>query len=176
MSEHELRTSRLHLRPLEPDDCTALHRHWTEPQVRRYLWDGRIIDPEQVEEVIQTSVQLFQQDGAGLWSLRHRERPDLLGCVGFWYFHEPPQREILFSLSPSWWGRGFAHEAARAAVEYAFAVLKWPQVRGSADAPNARSLHLMRKLGMQRSGETPGEFGLIEIYSMSREQWLERRG
>jgi [ribosomal protein S5]-alanine N-acetyltransferase len=175
MSGPELRTTRLHLRPLKSSDLAALHRHWTEPQVRRFLWDGRIIDVAQVEEVIQTSVRLFRHDGAGLWSLRRRKDPKLLGCIGFWYFHEPPQREILFSLSPSCWGRGFAYEAACAVVEYALGVLEWPQVQGSADAPNEPSLHLLRKLGMQWSGEVAGYFGAIEIYVLTREEWRKRR-
>ncbi|HEX2728483.1 MAG TPA: GNAT family N-acetyltransferase, partial [Rubrobacteraceae bacterium] len=42
----EITSARLRLRPLVPNDLDAVHRLWTEPEVRKYLWDDEIISRE----------------------------------------------------------------------------------------------------------------------------------
>lgn len=170
----DLHTPRLELRPLRRQDHADLHAHWTEPAVRRYLWDGRIIAPDETREVIRTSDALFAQRGAGLWSIRSDDADALIGAAGYWYFHEPPELELLISLSASHWGRGLAREAAAALIDYAFDALDWPWVQASADAPNEASLRLLRRLGMQPAGDRPGEFGRIEVFRLLSAQraWI----
>ena len=55
----ELHTARLRLRPLAPADREALHALWTEPAVRRYPWDDRVIDLATVDGVIERSTASF---------------------------------------------------------------------------------------------------------------------
>ncbi|MYG14759.1 MAG: GNAT family N-acetyltransferase, partial [Gammaproteobacteria bacterium] len=50
-----LQTKRLTLRPLAEADLSALHRFWTQPDVRRYLWDNEIISIERVAEIVASS-------------------------------------------------------------------------------------------------------------------------
>ena len=50
-----LRTERLVLRPIAGCDEAALHRLWTDPEVRRYLWENRILSREKVVEIINES-------------------------------------------------------------------------------------------------------------------------
>jgi [ribosomal protein S5]-alanine N-acetyltransferase len=170
-----LRSYRLLLEPLRPADLASLHGHWTEPEVRRYLWDGRVILPEEAQAVIETSDRLFREHGAGLWSLRAASAPELIGAAGFWHFHDPPELELLLSVCHCHWGRGLAREAAETLLEHAFQELDWPAVQASADAPNGRSLELMRRLGLRPAGERPGEFGVIEVFRISRANWRARR-
>lgn len=171
----ELSGRRLELKAIEPDDLPALQDHWSDPDVRRYLWDGRTVSEKQVREAIETSARLFEELGAGLWGIRSAGTPRLVGCAGFWYFHEPPELELVLSLSPQLWGRGLGQEAAGALLDYAFDELRWPVVQASADAPNAASLKLMNRLGMRRSGERPGEFGTTEVYRVTDAVWRRRR-
>jgi len=51
----ELCTERLRLRSVAPADRDALHRLWTDPGVRRFLWDERVIDLATVDGVIAVS-------------------------------------------------------------------------------------------------------------------------
>jgi RimJ/RimL family protein N-acetyltransferase/uncharacterized protein YndB with AHSA1/START domain len=173
-SVRELRGRRLVLRPVGPGDGPALQRHWSEPEVRRHLWDGRVVSPGQVREAIAVSARLFDDHGTGLWTIEAVEATGLIGCAGFWHFHEPPELELLISLSPRLWGGGFAHEAAALLLDYVFDELGWAAVQASADAPNARSLQLMRRLGMRPAGERPGEFGAIEVYRITAAEWRVR--
>jgi [ribosomal protein S5]-alanine N-acetyltransferase len=171
-----LRSPRLLLEPLGPDDLPALHAHWTEPAVRRFLWDGQVVSRDQVEAAIETSQELFREYGAGLWAVRLEGTEDLIGCGGFWYFHDPPELELLLSLSSACWHRGLAQETARALLAYVFDGLGWPVVQASADAPNTASLRLMHRLGMKRAGERPGAFGTIEVYQMTATAWSRSPG
>lgn len=166
-----LRSRRLLLEPVTADDLGALHAHWSEPDVRRYLWDGRVVSPEEVEDAIGTSVRLFAERRVGLWRVGVPGEAGLIGCGGFWYFHEPPELELVLSLARDRWGQGLGREAAGVFLDYAFDVLQWPAVQASADAPNAASLGLMRRLGMRRVGGRPGEFGTIEVYRITAADW-----
>lgn len=168
-----LATRRLRLAPLTVADAYALHAHWTDPEVRRFLWDGEIIARARVDEVIATSAQLFEDHGAGLWSLRLAHAPELVGCAGYWPYHDPPQLELMYSLSPAYWGLGLAREAATVLIGFAFGSLGWEHVQASADAPNVSSLALMRRLGMVCVGELPGAFGVLEVYRLRRAGWDE---
>lgn len=166
-----LATRRLRLEPLTIADADALHAHWSDPAVRRYLWDGEIVARARVEEAIATSERLFARHGAGLWNVRLLHAPELMGSAGYWPYHDPPQLELMYSLSPVYWGRGLAREAATVLIDFAFERLGWDHVQASADAPNTASLALIRRLGMTRVGEVPGAFGTIEVYRVERERW-----
>ncbi len=179
-----LRTDRLRLDPVRLEDVPDLHAHWTHPHVRRFLWDGRTISADQVREVVRTSARLFDEEGAGLWALRLRkpgayaapgEAAEVIGCAGFWYFHEPPERELLISLSPEAWGHGLAREGCTALFDFAFDRLGWDVVQASADAPNAASLRLLGALGMRPAGERPGFFGSILVLRITDREWNARR-
>ena len=63
----ELETARLRLRPCTVNDLDALLQLWTDLDVRRYLFDDRIISREQAETMIQNSLASFSTQGVGLW-------------------------------------------------------------------------------------------------------------
>ena len=170
-SSVNLSTPRLVLERLSSSDLTALHAHWIEPEVRQYLWDGRVISLADVRDVIRTSDQLFEQYNAGLWSVRLKGSPSLIGCAGYWCFQNAAEPELLYSLSRAYWGRGLAHECANALVNHAFATLNWPAVQASADVPNPASLKLLRRLGMRPAGQRPGAFGAIDVLGITRDEW-----
>lgn len=125
----------------------ALHRHWTDPDVRRYLWDDGIISRPQVAEIVAESERRFATNGHGLWAVTGAEADGVVGCGGFWEFHDPPRLELVLSLDPEWWGEGLATEACRRLIGHAFEALGFGEVLASTDAPNAASLRLMDRIG-----------------------------
>lgn len=148
MSLLEIETARLRLRPLGTDDVERLHALWTDPDVRRYLWDGEVIPPEQTAAVVTVSAALFAACGYGLWAVCPLGGAELLGFGGFWHFHEPPEVQLLYGIAPGHWGRGLATEVARACIRYGFEELGLERVVASADAPNAASIRVMEKAGL----------------------------
>jgi [ribosomal protein S5]-alanine N-acetyltransferase len=149
MPSYEITTERLHLLPFDAAKAQALHQLWTDPAVRRYLWDEKIISRHQTEEIIQNSGRLFREHGLGLWALEAREDKSLIGFGGCWFFREPPELEMVIGLKPEVWGKGLATEAGRALLGYAFERLGFCEVRASTDAANVASIRLMERLGMR---------------------------
>jgi ribosomal-protein-alanine N-acetyltransferase len=149
----ELRTPRLRLRPLAPADGAALHRLWTHPDVRRFLWDDRVIAPADVDGVIGASAATFAAEGFGHFALREDEAGPLFGTCGLHRYASGAEPELLYSLARERWGRGLATEAARAVIDDAFARLGFARVVARADVPNRDSQRVMQRLGMAYTGE-----------------------
>lgn len=149
----QLRTARLVLRPIAPADRGALHRLWTDPGVRRYLWDDRVIELARVDEVIVRSAASFAGEGFGLFALREPGGAELLGAVGIYRLAAGLEPELIYSLAPACWGRGLASEASRAVIADAFGRLGFARVLARTDTPNRASIEVMRRLGMQYLGE-----------------------
>ena len=143
----ELSTVRLVMHPISDSDFTELHSILTEPGVRRYLCDDVIIPESQTRDFISRSRELLAAEGSGLWGVRRTSEPDLLGCVGFWYFHEPARLELLFAMSERVWRRGYAREAAQRMIEYGREQLGMRSILASTDTPNVASIGLLEKLG-----------------------------
>ena len=75
-------TARLTLVPFSLDDVDALHRLWTDPDVRRYLWDDVVISRDRAEETVLNSIESAGRSGAGLWVARSRPGAELVGFCG----------------------------------------------------------------------------------------------
>ncbi len=168
---YQMETARLQLLPLTADDAEALHDMWTDPGVRRFLWDDVVIPREQTTGILDTNRGYFANLGYGLWGVRLRDRPDLIGFGGYWFFHDPPERQILYGLAPDHWGRGLATEIARAMIRYGFDVHGFDQIIGSTDAPNVASCKVMERAGMRFLKRVPINQLDTVYYEISREDY-----
>lgn len=146
----QLTTARCDLRPLSVGDAVELHELWTTSGVRRFLWDDEIIPPSRTAEAIATSDALFQVHRFGLWSVRRKVAPALVGFAGIWPFRDPPEFELLYGVAEPAWGQGLAAEASVAVVEYCFSTLGHTAIRASTDAANVASVRVLDKLGFAR--------------------------
>lgn len=138
-----LDTARLRLTPVTRGDVEVLHRMWTDPSVRRYLWDDVVIDRETAEAVVEQTVADWSAHAYGLWLVT--ENDAVVGFCGFRSSEEGP--ELLFGLLPHAWHRGFATEAGEAALRYLFG-LGHRKAWGATDPPNAASVRVMERIGM----------------------------
>ena len=143
-------TARLSLLPVAEADVGALHAHWTDPGVRRYLWDDLVITRERAAEVVAASAETFKASGYGLWIARLHGQTDLAGVAGLRPFDDDV--ELLISIATPHWRRGFGAEAAGAVLGFAFEHLRLPRVLGHTDPPNEASMALMESLGMRKVG------------------------
>jgi RimJ/RimL family protein N-acetyltransferase len=87
--------------------------------------------------------------GTGQWAVEERVTGDFLGRAGL---HNPPREdwpavEVGWVLHPNYWGRGYATEAGRRAVQYACAELDVPELFSVILPENARSIALAQRLG-----------------------------
>jgi RimJ/RimL family protein N-acetyltransferase len=94
----------------------------------------------------------LRRDGYGWWAVEVRGGSRFVGVIALQAvpFEAPftPANEIGWRLSVENWGRGYATEGARAALDFAFGELRWYEVVAFTAAANARSRRVMERLGM----------------------------
>ena len=171
-----LATERLRLRYVAEADADALHALWTDPQVRRWLWDDVVIDRATAAERVAASEASFAAAGWGLWAIGLREDGALAGVAGLVEMDPAIGPEIVYSLHPGHQGRGYATEAARAVLDHAFDALAFARVPGRTDAPNRASARVLERLGMRFEGETVVNGNPHVCYSITREEWRRASG
>lgn len=167
----ELATARLRLRPCSAADVDALHALWTEPRVRRFLWDDLVIDRATVAERVAASEASFASAGWGLWAIEPRAGGALLGMVGLVEIDPAVGPELVYSLHPDHQGRGYASEASRAVLEHAFERLGFARVPGRTDAPNRASVRVLDRIGMRFEAERLVHGKPHLCYGLAREDW-----
>ena len=153
-----LQTSRLLLRPAGEPDIEPLHRLWTEPGVRRFLWDDEVIRLDRARAVVLASLETWSSRRYGLWTVVPSAEAPLVGFCGFRPSEWAEAPELLFGLSATHWGRGLALEAARAAATWAFETLHATRIVAPTDPPNTASVKVLERLGMrfERQGRLQG--------------------
>ena len=169
-----LRTARVDLRPLTHADLDAAHALWTDPDVRRYLWDDQVIPRARVVEALATSDRNFAARGYGLWGVYRTGEEGLIGFCGC-QVGDDGRAELLYGLTAAWWGQGLATESASAVLDHLFGPLGQTEVMALTDAPNAASARVMERLGMtfERRGD---HHGLDTVfYRLGAADWLARR-
>jgi [ribosomal protein S5]-alanine N-acetyltransferase len=148
-----LSTERLDLIPCSLADVPALWALWTDPDVRRYLWDDQVIPVERARALVVQSLDA-RASGLGLWVLRRNAQASIGGFCALLPTADD-EVELLYGLTPAWWGAGLATEAAGAVVRYAFGDLGLARVVAATDPPNLASIRVLERLGMTRRGAPP---------------------
>ena len=145
-----IETGRLRLTPATLEDVDALHALWTDPGVRRYLWDDVVIPRDRALDVVNASAASFAASGFGLWVARRPDDAALVGCVGLRAAGDDV--ELLVAFTPALWRSGFGSEAGRAVLRFAFEQIGLTRVIGHVDPPNEASRRLMASLGFRETG------------------------
>jgi len=111
--------------------------------------------------------------GYGFFSVESRESGEWIGRVGPWFPEGWPEPEIGWTLSRQYWGRGYATEAARAAVEYARSELGWKRIVHVILKGNERSIAVAERIGSRFLQSQQGLPGVTEdevyIYGQVRD-------
>jgi RimJ/RimL family protein N-acetyltransferase len=150
--EWPLETNRLTLRPFVEGDFEAVHGMRSDPEVARYLYRGPL-SADEARSRLERNMALTEWVAEGDWfSVAAVERESGL-TVGDMAFHWVSERdrtaEIGFVVDPRHQGKGFATEAARALVDWAFTEAGFHRVIGRTEARNAASARVLEKLGMR---------------------------
>lgn len=151
----ELETQRLRLRPFTVDDLEAYQAAiYGDPEVMLYM-PGSVPRPvERTRALIDEFQQHWQEHGCGAWAAVLKDDNRLIGHAGLQYLHSTPDVEVFYAFARSEWGKGFAPEAAAAALRFGFEACKLEQIIALAVPENRASRRVMEKIGMMYQGET----------------------
>lgn len=146
-----LRTPRLHLRRIVAGDADALLALFGHEEVARFWSAARYTDRADAEALIARIEAAYAERRGIEWGIAETEGGPLLGKVALHRWDRAHFRaEVGYALHPARWGRGYAREAVRAAVAFAFERLGVHGVEGHCDPANAASVSLLRQLGFRQ--------------------------
>lgn len=146
-----LTTERLTLRRFEERDLDAYVGMMSDPDVTRFLGDGKPLTRADAWRQIAMILGHWTLRGFGLWAVEERATGRLVGRIGC---HEPegwPGFEIAYTLARPVWGRGFAQEGARAALHYARTELRRTDIISVIRPANVGSVRVATALGAHRA-------------------------
>ncbi|WP_331273121.1 GNAT family N-acetyltransferase [Motilibacter deserti] len=148
-----LRTERLLLRQWRAEDREPFFALNADPEVMEHF--PATLTREESDAFAAQSEADIDRQGWGLWAVEVAEGPDAGAFAGFVGFKVPrfdahfmPAVEIAWRLARWSWGRGFATEAAREALDFGFTHIGFGEVVSFTAVPNVRSQAVMRRLGM----------------------------
>jgi RimJ/RimL family protein N-acetyltransferase len=169
-----LETERLILREFRESDTDAYAEMLADPEVMRFL-GGRPLPRDEAWRNMAMVIGHRQLRGYGFWAVEERAGGELAGRVGCWYPEGWPGLEVGWTLRRKFWGRGYATEAARASVEYAFKELGQSRVISLIAPANVASIRVAERLGERPVGECEVFGTRVIIYAVGREEWERGR-
>jgi ribosomal-protein-alanine N-acetyltransferase len=123
-----------------------------DPQVMEFFLVT--LTPEESDALVKRIEAGFDRDGFGLWALEVRKTGEFIGFTGLappeFEAHFTPAVEVGWRLAASAWGKGYATEAARAAIAFGFERAGLEEIVSMTSAGNERSRAVMERLGMSR--------------------------
>jgi RimJ/RimL family protein N-acetyltransferase len=180
-----LRTERLLLRPFAADDLEALHAIHSDEEVARWLYnEPRSL--EETRELLGHKVGGSSVRAEGDWLSAAAVLPDTGELVAdmalYWASEAHRQGELGFVVHPRHQGRGYATEASRPLLAFAFEALGLHRVVGRLEPRNAGSARVLEKLGMRREAHlvenewVKGEWQSELVYAILAREWRDDAG
>lgn len=148
-----LNTKRLTLQPFSAHTFEEVYQIFINDFVKKYLCDNQNFSKEDVRSFLETSQQTFRDKHYGLWTIALTGEEKVIGFTGLWHFFDEEQPQLLYALLPNYTGKGYAQEASRKIMDYAFDTLQFSYLDASCDAPNLPSHKTALALGMQKLKE-----------------------
>ncbi|MGP9688169.1 GNAT family N-acetyltransferase [Psychrobacter sp. AOP22-C1-C5] len=180
-----IETDRLYLRQWQTSDFVIFAEMNADPEVMQYF--PKLLSTTVSNTIAKKCQQLIEDNGWGFWAVSlkdsSKKRNNFIGFVGLNDTHAnmsfAPAVEIAWRLRKECWGQGYATEAARAALQFAFTELALDDVVSFTAVINKRSQLVMERIGMTDSQDNfyhpalNADHRLAEhvLYKITRPQW-----
>ncbi|QSB28263.1 GNAT family N-acetyltransferase [Flavobacterium sp. CLA17] len=159
-----IETERLLLREFLLSDVEGMFELESNPNVHTYLGNKPITHIGESLAYIEFVQQQYKDFGTGRWAVILKETNEFLGWSGIKFItteinNHKDFYEIGYRFIEKHWGKGYATEAGKAFIDYAFKVMKAEYLYAYANAGNENSRRILEKLGLQyvNSFEYEGE-------------------
>jgi len=146
-TDPDLITERLRLRPLLPTDAPVVAPLVNDWEVARYT--SHIPHPytvQMADEFIAAQAEA-PSNGSRVFAILRKEDEVLVGCVGLHREAGSYRGEIGYWVGRTHWGQGYASEAVRAVVDFAFNELNLAELEAGAVPVNRASHRVLAKCG-----------------------------
>lgn len=148
-----IETPRLRLRPLQESDAEFVLRLVNDPAFIENIADKNLRTPDEARAFLRDGPWTNQpRAGYGQLLVQARDSGAAVGVCGLLYREALALTDVGFAMLAEFRGRGFALEAARAAMEYGYTELELAEIVGLTSPTNLASIRVLEKLGMQQDG------------------------
>ena len=187
MAEAGLRTQRLILRPPAADDLPWIFEHINTPAVMRHL-GGAVRSEQEMAERLDADIAAFASGEYRRWTVLVADDDRRVGRCGLFRVRSEAapdalrgQSEIGWTFAEREWGKGYASEAARAVLDFAFETLALAEVFSQTSESNTSSTRMMHRLGFRSRAELgyvdpdyPPQDNPTTVWSITAEDWKAR--
>ena len=174
-----IETERLILRGLLPSDAANMFELDSSPEVHKYLGNNPIQKIEQAENAIANIRQQYLDTGIGRWATIEKSTGEFIGWSGLKFITEQENNQTNFHdvgyrFIPKYWGRGYATESTKSALEYAFTTMNLKEVIGTCHEENSASRKVLEKCGLQFVEKFDYKNELTcDWLKITKEEWLQ---
>jgi RimJ/RimL family protein N-acetyltransferase len=172
-----LETERLLLRPYDDGDLDNLHAVYSRPDVARWLYyEASTLEQSREKLARKIAGRELSEEQALSAAVQLRDGTYVGDAVLFYLSVEHKTVEVGFSFDPRYQGKGYATEAARALVDWAFS-RGFHRVIGRLEPRNTASARVLEKLGMRREAHlvenewVKDEWQSELIYAILEHEW-----
>jgi RimJ/RimL family protein N-acetyltransferase len=175
-----LTTDRLIVRSWSIDDAESALQIFGSPQVAHWLMPAMtpVPDMDAMRAVLRgwQDAQPALAPPQGRWAVERRFDGRVIGSLAILRLPGATGNlGVAWQLNPQQWGRGYATEAGRALIAWAFSY-DIPQLLAVARPANVRAIATAERLGMQRAADTADYHGLrMQLYRIRQDElprWL----
>lgn len=173
-----LETERLHMRGWRVEDFEAFAAIMADAEVARFL-TGQPLTRADAWRSLASTIGQWSLRGYGTWAVERKSDGALLGRVGIIHPEGWPGIEVGWTLGRDHWGHGYATEAARAAIDYAFITLPLERVISIIHPENAASQSVAKRVGESKGERIALEFSgqtyPADLWAITRDAWEKKR-
>lgn len=145
-----IETERLYLRHFDIEkDLKAYAEIMREDEVGKWLPKGEGHTIEETERFMNYILKHWEKFNYGIWAVVDKETDCLLGHCGLNFIKELSETEVLYAFGRHARGNGYATEAAKASLKYAFEELDFNHIIALAKPLNKASINVIEKLGLK---------------------------
>lgn len=174
----QLETNRLIMRPFEERDAEGLFLLDSNPEVMKYVGGVVSTKIEQSQQMIEFIQKQYKENEVGRLAVIEKSTNTLIGWSGLKYLTSEINGmknvyELGYRFLPEYWGKGYATETARAALNYAFNEIKTNVVYAMAVTENTGSNRVLQKLGFEELGTFLDDSDLCYWYRLKKENYKQ---
>jgi RimJ/RimL family protein N-acetyltransferase len=164
----ELVTPRLRLRRFCEGDVNTYFTMCRDPEMMRFVGQGQPLTRAQTWMQVASFMGHWQIRGYGTWAVEEADTGALIGRIGFQNPAGWPGVELTWFLDKPLWGRGFATEAARAALKHGFNDYGFDKVVGLVHPDNFPSARVAVRLGGERTDTITIDALRMQVYTIDK--------
>jgi len=168
---HKLETARLILRPFAADDLDALAEINRDPQVIRFIGDGKPQSKEKTATRLNGYLEHGRRHAFGFWAALEKTTRDMVGFCGLQFLENTAEVELGYRLARRAWGIGLATEGAVASLRYGFDELKLDRIVAVVHPENVASQRVVEKIGLTYEKDAHYYGMNLRYYTIARETY-----